>query len=164
MASMPKRRKSKDNPYKLNYIEEQKIYTISFKDDNNTIQEVEIPEEIFNVFNEYELEDISQMHKKDKYIDIRVIDNTENTDIYLHYNTKHTIKKSIEEIVEDKMLKDSIKETINKLPEIQKRRIKKYYFENMTYEEIAKEENCSKRAVKFSIDIAIEKISKKFKK
>ena len=29
-------------------------------------------------------------------------------------------------------------------------------------EEIAKEENCTKRAVKFTIDIALEKISKKF--
>ena len=34
---------------------------------------------------------------------------------------------------------------------------------NKTFEEIAEEENCTKRAVKFSVDIAIEKISKKFK-
>ena len=35
--------------------------------------------------------------------------------------------------------------------------------QNKTFEEIAKEEKCTKRAVKFSVDIAIEKISKKFK-
>lgn len=34
----------------------------------------------------------------------------------------------------------------------------------MTLEEIAREEKCSKVAIKYSIDIAIEKISKKFKK
>lgn len=34
---------------------------------------------------------------------------------------------------------------------------------NKTYEEIASEENCSKVAVKYSIDIALEKISKKIK-
>lgn len=33
----------------------------------------------------------------------------------------------------------------------------------MTFEEIAQEENCTKMAVKFSVDIAIEKISKKLK-
>ena len=33
----------------------------------------------------------------------------------------------------------------------------------VTFEEIAEEENCTKMAVKFSVDIAIEKISKKFK-
>ena len=33
----------------------------------------------------------------------------------------------------------------------------------MTLEEIAKEEGCTKRAVKFSIDIALEKILQKFK-
>ena len=37
------------------------------------------------------------------------------------------------------------------------------FFENKTYEEIASEENCSKVAVKYSIDIALEKISKKIK-
>ena len=43
-----------------------------------------------------------------------------------------------------------------------KRRLIKYYFYDKTYEEIANEEKCSKRAVKFSIDIALGKISKKF--
>lgn len=32
MAESPKRRKCKDNPYTLNYIEEKNIYTITFKD------------------------------------------------------------------------------------------------------------------------------------
>ena len=59
---------------------------------------------------------------------------------------------------------EELKDIINSLPEIQKRRLKKYYFEDMTLEQIAKEENCTKRAVKFTIDIAIEKISKKIKK
>ena len=32
----------------------------------------------------------------------------------------------------------------------------------MTYEQIAELEGCTKRAVKFSIDLAIEKLKKKF--
>ena len=31
MAESPKRRKCKDNPYTLNYIEEKNIYIVSFK-------------------------------------------------------------------------------------------------------------------------------------
>ena len=69
---------------------------------------------------------------------------------------------SVEDEVENKLLSEDLKSAINELNDIQKRRIQKYFFENKTYEEIASEENCTKRAVKFSIDIAIEKISKKF--
>ena len=42
------------------------------------------------------------------------------------------------------------------LPKVQRRRIKKYYFEELTLKEIAKEENCTKMAIKFSIDNAIK--------
>ena len=58
---------------------------------------------------------------------------------------------------------EDIKSIIDSLPEIQKRRLKKYYFEDKTFEEIAIEEHCSKVAVKYSIYIALEKISKKIK-
>ena len=38
-----------------------------------------------------------------------------------------------------------------------------YYFQGMTYEQIAEMEGCTKRAVKFSVDIAVEKLKKFFK-
>ena len=78
-----------------------------------------------------------------------------------HRSSAETV--SLEDEVESKILSEEIKSAINELNEIQKRRLIKYYFYNMTYEEIASEENCTKRAVKFSIDIGIEKISKKIK-
>ena len=109
MAESPKRRKCKDNPYTLNYIEEKNIYTITFKDIKGHLNKVEVSEEVYRVFDKFELQDIKE------------------------------------------------------LPKTQRERLKKYYFENKTFEEIAEEENCTKRAVKFSVDIAIEKISKKFK-
>ena len=49
------------------------------------------------------------------------------------------------------------------LPEIQKRRIIKYFFMDKTYEQIASEEKCTKIAVKYSIDRALEKIAQNFK-
>ena len=69
---------------------------------------------------------------------------------------------SVEDIVENNIMRENLKKSIQELPEVQKRRLIKYYFENKTFEEIALEENCTKRAVKFTIDIALEKISKKF--
>ena len=52
---------------------------------------------------------------------------------------------------------------ISELPEIQKRRLILYYFQGLTYEQIAEMESCTKRAVKFSVDIAVEKLKKFFK-
>ena len=56
-----------------------------------------------------------------------------------------------------------IHRAISELPEIQKRRLILYYFQGLTYEQIAEMEGCTKRAVKFSVDIAVEKLKKFFK-
>ena len=42
MAESPKRRKCKDNPYTLNYIEEKNIYTITFKDVKGHLNKVKV--------------------------------------------------------------------------------------------------------------------------
>ena len=68
----PKRRKDKDNPYKLSYGNNNETYMITFID-NNIEKIVEISKEIFDTFDSFELEDISQLHKIDKYIDDRGI-------------------------------------------------------------------------------------------
>ena len=53
MAERPKRRKHKDNPYTLIYIEEKNIYMVSFKDVSGQLQEIEISEEVFNTFDNF---------------------------------------------------------------------------------------------------------------
>ena len=55
MAESPKRRKYKDNPYTLNYIEEKNIYTITFKDVKGHLNKVEVSEEVYRVFDKFEL-------------------------------------------------------------------------------------------------------------
>ena len=153
----PKRRKSKDNPYTLFYDEKRNIYFVKFIDNKNKIRNVEVSEQVFDAFNKFELEDISYLHKVDKHIDSAEF---EESTVYLKIKEK---PKKVEEMVEDSILSEEIKKAIKSLPEIQQRRIKKYFFEDKTYEEIAMEENCSKVAVKYSIDIALQKISKKIK-
>lgn len=157
MGHRPKRRKYKDNPYTLSYGENSK-YIITFKDSKGVIQKVEVTKKIFNVFDRFELDDLKELNEYDNHIEHKEI--FEN-DLYQYLSDTY---QQVDIIVEKKMARDKLNESINKLPEIQKRRLKKYFFEDKTYEEIAAEENCTKRAVKFSIDIALEKLSKKLKK
>lgn len=157
MAEMPKRNKSKDNPYSLDFDEEKQTYTVEFVDNKKVIHKVEISEEVYKAFDKFELEDISQIHKFRKHI--------EHLEVYEETLNARMMDKpmAIEEVMEKQILMDNIKEIINSLPDMQKRRLKKYYFDNKTLEEIAFEEKCSKVAVKYSINIALEKISQKFK-
>lgn len=163
MAKMPKRRKSKDNPYILDYIEEKNIYIVSFRDSLNEFHKIEVSEKVFNAFDKFELEDISQMHKSDKHIDDRTIDNSEYMDLMLYKHIDNT-EKSVEQIVEEKLQNEDLYKAIKQLPEIQKRRIKKYYFDEKNLQDIANEEKCSVVAVKYSIDIGISKIKEILKK
>ena len=161
MVNRPKRRKDKDNPYSLDFKENN--YIVSFKTVKNEYKEVKVSEEVFKAFDKFELEDISQLHKIDKHIDMRVIDNTEYMDIIL-FNNAVNDEISIEEQIENKILQEELKKAILELSEVQKRRVIKYYFENKTLQKIAEEEGCSITSVKESLDSSINKLRKKLKK
>lgn len=150
------RNKDKYNPYTLE-VKENNCYILKFKDSRNNQQEMIISKEVYDAFDSFELEDISQIHKIRKHIEYNEV--CEET-LY-HRSVTETI--SVEEEVSNKIVSEEIKSAINQLNDIQKRRIIKYYFYDKTYEEIANEEKCSKVAVKYSIDTAIKNISKKFK-
>jgi len=162
MATMPKRRKDKDNPYTLDYNDNEHIYTVSFMDSKNKIHNVEVSKKVFEAFDKFELEDISQLHKVDKHIDGRNIDNNDSTDIVL-FHLGITNYKSVEEEVEDKLQNEELYKAINLLSETQKRRLKLYYFEDLTLQEIADLEGCSVKNVYKSIEQAKEKIAKNLK-
>ena len=148
----PKRRKSKDNPYTLKIINN--TYFVLFKDGMNTYREVEISEKVFNQMDKFELDDISQMHKSDRHI--------EKSEIYEDNLNKRAFNKPV--LLEDEFIKratfDNLKNGINKLPEIQKRRIKKYYFDDKSQAEIAKEEQTTKVAVNKSLKKALSNLKK----
>ena len=69
MDKMPKRRKYKDNPYELMKDSKNDIYLIKIKSFNNSFQIVEVSKEVYKVFDEYELKDISQMNEYDNHIE-----------------------------------------------------------------------------------------------
>lgn len=157
MADMPKRNKSKDNPYTLGYDESKNTYTVEFVDNQRILHKVEISEQVYQAFDKFELEDISQIHKYRSHI--------EHSEIYEETLEHRMMDKPtpMEQIVEDKLLFDDLKDVINELSDIQKRRIKLYYFEDMTVEEIAKLDGTTHQAVSKSIRKAIEEIKKNTK-
>lgn len=153
MDKRPIRRKFKDNPYILESIKEKDIYIIKFKDVKGIMHEINVDKDVFTVFDDNE-----------KYENARIYEYTTKgikSEVNIE-NFKDNI--SIEEEFINKMTVKELRKVISELPDKQKRRLIKYYFEDKTLEEISEEEHCTKMAVKFSIDIALKNISKKFKK
>lgn len=154
MGQRPKRRKYKDNPYSLNYIEEKNIYLISFKDSYGRLQEVEVSRKIYEAFDRFELDDLSELNEYDNHI--------EHSEIY--ENNLVSRQKDKSQLLEDYIIQEftfeELRNAINLLPEIQKRRIKKYYFEEKTQQQIANEENVDIRSIQYSLNIALKKLKK----
>ncbi len=150
MNKRPKRRKFKDNPYSL--IKNNNTYIVKFKDEFNYEHNIEVTEKVYNCFNQFELFDLSQMNEFDRHI--------EHFQTYDSVLYKSLLKKEddIDTIVIELLEKEKLYKAINSLPKIQKKRIIQYYFKNETKKEIAKKDNCSIRAIQFSIDIAIKNL------
>lgn len=150
MDKRPKRRKDKYNPYTLS-IENQKYY-VTFTDINGNIQKVEVSKKIFESFNRFELDDISQMNEYDRHY--------EHSEIYENALNRRNVSdvQSLEEYFDNAQDAENLHMAISKLPDVQKRRLKKYYFEEKTFEEIALEEGCTYQCVQRSVYRAVAKI------
>lgn len=152
----PKRRKDKYNPYSI--CEKGGCYYIEFLDGERKKHQFEISKEVYEAFDEFELRDISYLHQWDKYI--------EHSELWESTLNERTFKKpeSVEEVVLEKLLVERLHRAIQKLPELQKRRLILYFYDGMTYDQIAEIEGCTKMPVKRSIDAAIEKLKKELEK
>lgn len=150
MDRRPKRRKDKYNPYTLH--KENERYYVSFIDSNNKFQKIEISQEVFESFNKFELEDVSQMNEYDRHLEHSEVD--ENT----LYQKSVSSEQPLEEYFENVQVTENLHIAISKLPEVQKRRLNKYYFEEKTFDEIALEEGCTYQCVQRSVYRAVEKI------
>lgn len=147
-----KRRKDKYNPYSISKIGDK--YIIEFKMHSNEKQKVEISKEIYDIFNEYELIDISQMNKFDRHIEHSVL--TESNLNKRKFNKEITV----EDYVINSIKKQLLYKAISLLPKLQKKRIFLYYFEELTQKEIAKVEGSSVRAVQYSLNKALKNLKK----
>ena len=158
MAERPKRRKHKDNPYTLEFIEEKNSYRVSFRDVKGKYRRIEVNKEIYQAFDRFELDDLSELNEFDNHI--------EHSEIYENNLNERAMDKplGVADIVETMLINEELKKAINELSDIQKRRIKMYYFEDMTLEDIARIEKTSHQAVSKSIIKALAELRKILKK
>ena len=154
----PKRRRDKDNPYELfttSLSTDQPRYYLAFVDSTGTEQCMEIDRTLFDVFDRFELEDISFMNEVDRHYE-----QSEQTEQSLNRRAAQP-QKSVEEAVFQRAEVETLRQAIAKLPEKQRSRLVLYYFGDFTYEQIAEMEGCTFQAVAKSVAVA-EKTLKNF--
>lgn len=156
MSDSPKRRKYFDNPYEIRIIDEK--YFICFKDNKNKMQEIEVSSKIYKIFDDSELHDLSELNEYDRHIE-----HSEIFDISLYHRSNEKMY-SLEKEVEDKILNEELRDCIRTLPDVQRRRIIKYYFDDKNEYEIAEEEGTTHQAVNKSLKQAREKLRQILKK
>ncbi len=152
----PKRRRDKYNPYHISELNGH--FYISFQDGQGVPHEFEISHKLYEVFDDSELKDISYLHKWDKYIEHSEVWESALND------RAFTQQESVEEIVLKNILIEKLHRAIRTFSPVQRRRLILYFYEGMTYEQIAEREGCTKMPVKRSIDAAICKLRKEIKK
>lgn len=152
----PKRRKDKYNPYTIGTTEDGRHW-LTFSDGQSDQHHFEISAAVFALFDSFELDDLSYLNEVDRHYE-----QSELTEASL-YDRAVNRPATVEESALQSMEYAQLHRAISELPEIQKRRLILYYFQGLTYEQIAGMEGCTKRAVKFSVDIAVEKLKKFFK-
>ena len=152
----PKRRKDKYNPYTIGTTEDGRHW-LTFSDGQGNRHPFEISAAVFALFDSFELDDLSYLNEVDRHYE-----HSELTEASL-YDRAVNRPATVEESALQSMEYAQLHRAISVLPEIQKRRLILYYFQGLTYEQIAGMEGCTKRAVKFSVDIAVEKLKKFFK-
>ena len=155
---MPKRNRNKENPYYLSSDKKNNVYIVSFSDDNTSDITLEISKEIFDLMDELERLEESQIQS-----DKRHMEQSEIMEITL---CKRVLDKplSLEDRVINKLKNEKLKKAIDSLSTIHRRRILLYYEHNLTLEQIADLENCSFVAIKYSIDVALRQLRAYFEK
>lgn len=152
----PKRRKDKYNPYTIGTTEDGRHW-LTFSDGQSDQHHFEISAAVFELLDSFELDDLSHLNELDRHYE-----QSELTEASLYDRAVHR-PATVEESALQSMEYAQLHRAISELPELQKRRLILYYFQGLTYEQIAGMEGCTKRAVKFSVDIAVEKLKKFFK-
>ena len=121
-------------------------------DGSGAKQRVEIDKALFDAFDSFELDDVSFMNEVDRHYE-----QSEQTEQSLSRRAAQP-QKSVEDAVFQRVEADKLHQAIAKLPEKQRCRLMLYYFEGLTYQQIAEMEGCTIMPVKRSIDAAIENL------
>lgn len=153
----PKRRKAKDNPYNIFTVgieTDEPHYYVSFIDPQGVPICMEIDKDVYETLNQFELDDLSYLNEIDNHYHF-----SELTDEVMYKKSIMSTDDTIENIFRYEKLHKAIKQ----LSKVQQRRLRYYYFDCYTLEEIAVMEGVSFQAISTSIRKG-EKNLKKFLK
>ena len=150
----PKRRKDKYNPYTIGTTGDGRHW-LTFSDGQGNRHHFEISAAVFALFDSFELDDLSYLNEVDRHYE-----QSELMEASLYDRAVHR-PATVEESTLQSMEYAKLHRAISELPEIQKRRLILYYFQGLTYEQIAGIEGCTFQAVAKSV-AAAEKRLKNF--
>ena len=155
----PHRAKAKDNPYTI-YTTGSDTghpkYILEFTDGQKRPQRLEIDQVLYELFDQFELEDKRFLNEVDRHY--------EHIDL-IEAEIEHRAafpKESLEEEIGRVLLYEELHKGIAQLTETQQRRLALYYFHGLTYEQIAAMEGCRYFSVRESVVSAIEKLRRIF--
>ena len=152
MNSLPKRRKYKDNPYTLKTIDNN--YFILFRDGQNIPRMIEVNKDTFDIFNQFELEDLKELNEFDRHIEHKELSEESI------FNRGVNISESLDDYIIRKTSYEELMNAINQLSNTQRRRVKMYYFYELDLKTIAAIEKTSFQMISKSIKQAIKKLKK----
>jgi RNA polymerase sigma-70 factor (ECF subfamily) len=143
-----------DNPYTLREEATGGIprYFVSFVDGEGIHRETEVSRPVYREFERFIRIERNLIRWNERHVE-----QSELTEETLNARAAKP-QKSLEETVFDSERDEKLRQTIKQLPDIQRRRFVLYHEFGFTYQQIAEMEGCTKRAVKGSVDLAVEKI------
>lgn len=127
---------------------------LSFRDGQGVPHRLELDVKLYAVFDRFELDDLSFLNEQERHLDWTEL----NEELLSRRSAQEPAP--VEDAVYESMQTRALREGVNQLPEVQKRRLQMYFFDGLTYEEIAVREGCSYQAVQKSIAAALKKIRK----
>ena len=147
------------NPYTLRTEVAEGItrYFISFMDGQAILRETEVSRPVYLEFLRF-----VKAERNLRRWDERHTEQSDLTDESLYDRALHK-PKSVEELTFDSLRNEKLRQAIQELPELQRRRFVLYHEFGLTYEQIAEMEGCSKVSVFRSVGRAEEKIREKLK-
>ena len=129
-------------------------YYICFKNYNGEQITSEIPKEVFDIYMESKKVYYKNENEKKRHWErLKLTDETLYKRSYKH-------PKSIEDMLLEKEKKHNLHIAISNLPEIQRKRIRLKYFNEMKERELAEKEHISLRAIQYSLKIGIDNLKK----
>ena len=120
----PSRRKDKDNPYTMN-VKDGRFYIMFNNIDNETVT-VEVSEDVYALFNTFELEDLVLMNEFDRHSEHSELGEQELA------RRAEIVHITIDDIVAAKIENETLMAAVDKLPSKQRRRVILYFFHGFT--------------------------------